>query len=182
MRWADALRRSGHRVTAPTRAVLSALFAADAPTTAEQIADGLGGRLPTLDFTLVDRNLERVEQLGFVGHVHLGHGLGLYALARDGDSEYLGCEQCGRVTAVDTADLDPVRETVRRTFGYDVRFSDFPLHGHCPGLRGQPHEGGRSGRTPGTAERPSAQWPGRTRTRRGLQGQVTERPGRSPCS
>jgi len=70
MRWADALRRSGHRVTAPSRAVLSALFAADAPTTAEQIADGLGRRLPTLDFTLVDRNLERVEQLGFVGHVH----------------------------------------------------------------------------------------------------------------
>jgi Fe2+ or Zn2+ uptake regulation protein len=59
---------------------------------------------------LVDRNLERVEQLGFVGHVHLGHGLGLHALARDGDSQYLGCEQCGRVTAVDTADLDPVRE------------------------------------------------------------------------
>ena len=136
MRWANALRRSGHRVTAPTRAVLSALFAADAPTTAEQIADGLGSRLPALDFTSVDRNLVRVEQLGFVSQVRLGRGPGLYALARDGGSESLGCEQCGRVTAVDSADLDPVR----------------------------------------------GQWPGRTRTRRGLQGQVTERPGRSPCS
>jgi Fur family ferric uptake transcriptional regulator len=95
--------------------VLSALFAADAPTTAEQIANGLGGRLPTLDLSSVARDLERVEQLGFVGHVHLDRGPGRYALARDGDSEYLGCEQCGRVTAVDTADLDPVRETVRRT-------------------------------------------------------------------
>jgi Fur family transcriptional regulator, ferric uptake regulator len=129
---ADALRRSGHRVTAPTRAVLSALFAADAPITAEQIADGLGGRLPPLDLTSVYRNLERLEQLGVVSHVHLGHGPGLYALARDGDREYLVCEQCGRVTAVDTVELDPVRETVRRTFGYDVRFSHFPLHGHCP--------------------------------------------------
>jgi Fur family ferric uptake transcriptional regulator len=89
----------------------------------------------------VYRNLERLEQLGVVSHVHLGHGPGLYALARDGDREYLVYEQCGRATAVDTAELDPVRETVRRTFGYDVRFSHFPLHGHCPDCAGNRTKG-----------------------------------------
>jgi Fe2+ or Zn2+ uptake regulation protein len=37
----EALRESGHRVTAPARAVLDALFAADAPVSVEQIASGV---------------------------------------------------------------------------------------------------------------------------------------------
>jgi Fur family ferric uptake transcriptional regulator len=127
----DALRCAGHRVTTPAKTVLHALFAADGPVSAEQIADGLGGEFPTLELTSVYRNLERLEQLGVVSHVHLTHGPGLYALARDGDSEYLVCEQCGRVTAVEPAQLDPLREQIRGAFGYHVRFSHFPLHGHC---------------------------------------------------
>ena len=127
----DALRRAGHRVTTPAKTVLQALFAADRPISAEQIADGLGGKFPTLELTSVYRNLERLEQLGVVSHVHLAHGPGLYALARDGDSEYLVCEDCGRVTTVEPAQLDPIRETIRDKFGYQVRFSHFPLHGHC---------------------------------------------------
>jgi Fur family transcriptional regulator, ferric uptake regulator len=127
----DALRRAGHRVTTPTRTVLDALFASDRPISAEQIAEGLDGRLPTLELTSVYRNLERLEQLGVVSHVHVTHGPGLYALARDGDREYLVCERCGRVTTVEPAELDPIRDTVHDKFGYDVRFSHFPLHGHC---------------------------------------------------
>jgi Fur family ferric uptake transcriptional regulator len=128
---AAALRRAGHRVTGPARIVLRALFAADGPVSAEQIADGLGGTLPSLEVTSVYRNLERLERLGVVSHVHLTHGPGLYALARDGDREYLVCEECGRVTEADPAQLDPLRELVRSQFGYEVRFSHFPLHGHC---------------------------------------------------
>jgi len=34
-----------------------------------------------------------------------------------------------------------MRETVRRTFGYDVRFGRFPLHGHCPDCAGNRTKG-----------------------------------------
>jgi len=128
---ADALRRAGHRVTTPTRTVLEALFASGEPVSAEQIADGLDGQLPTLELTSVYRNLERLEQLGVVSHVHVTHGAGLYALARDGDREYLVCERCGRLTSVEPAELDPIRDAISDQFGYHVRFSHFPLHGHC---------------------------------------------------
>jgi Fur family ferric uptake transcriptional regulator len=128
---AAALRDAGHRVSAPARLVLDALFVADGPVSAERIADGLGGRLRPLDVTSVYRNLERLEALGVVSHVHLGHGPGLYALSRGGEHEYLVCESCGRVTRVERAALDPVRETVRRAFGYRARFSHFPIHGQC---------------------------------------------------
>ena len=46
-------------------------------------------RDPSLERTSVYRNLERLEALGVVSHVHVGHGPGLYALARGGDQEYL---------------------------------------------------------------------------------------------
>ena len=119
-----ALRRSGHRVTMPAKAVLQALFAASGPLAAEQLA-------PELEPASVYRNLERLQQLGVVTHVHAGHGPGRYVLARGGEREYLVCERCARLTAVDPAALDEVRERVREAFGYEARFTHFPIHGLC---------------------------------------------------
>jgi Fur family ferric uptake transcriptional regulator len=121
-----ALRRAGHRVTMPAKAVLEALFAAPGPLAAEQLA-------PELEPASVYRNLERLQQLGVVSHVHAGHGPGRYVLARGGAREYLVCERCGRLTAVDPAQLDEVRERVREAFGYEARFTHFPIHGLCAG-------------------------------------------------
>src|SRR4051812_9806251 len=104
----QALRGAGHRVSAATRGVLERLFAADGPRSAEQLAGD------DLELTSVYRNLERLEELGAVRHVHFGHGPGLYALVRKGEREYLVCDVCGRVTAVEPAGLDPVRELLRR--------------------------------------------------------------------
>ena len=119
-----ALRRAGHRVTTPARTVLEALFAAAEPLAAERIA-------PRLEPASVYRNLERLQQLGVVTHVHAGHGPGRYVLARGGPREYLVCERCGRVTSVEPAQLDEVRERVRAMSGYEARFTHFPIHGLC---------------------------------------------------
>ena len=64
-------------------------------------------------------------------HVHLGHGPGLYALEGGGRSEYLVCERCSRVDTVEAQELDRVRADVRERFGYEVRFSHFPIVGLC---------------------------------------------------
>jgi len=128
-----ALRANHLRVSAARRLVLEALYAADGPVSAEQIADGLDGRLPTSDLASVYRNLETLEQVGLVGHVHLGHGPGLYALAGAGEREYLSCERCGAHLAVPPTALDGVREVLRETLGWDARFTHFPVVGRCPG-------------------------------------------------
>ncbi|MDW5593874.1 transcriptional repressor [Conexibacter stalactiti] len=126
-----ALRAAGHRVSRAARTVLAALFAAERPVAAEQIADGLGGDLPALELTSVYRNLERLEQLGVVSHVHVGHSPGLYSLVRDGDPEYIVCDGCGAVVTADHAALEPVRAAVREAFGYEASFTHFPMHGRC---------------------------------------------------
>lgn len=127
----DALRARGLRVSSARRLVLEALFAADGPVSADLIAAGLDGRLPRSDLTSVYRNLESFEEIGLVRHVHLGHGPGLYALAGRAGPEYLVCESCDRITALDPSALDRVRDELQSEFGFEARFSHFPIVGLC---------------------------------------------------
>jgi Fur family ferric uptake transcriptional regulator len=126
-----ALRERGVRLTAARRLVLEGLFAADRPVSADQLAGGLDGAIAPSDLASVYRNLETLERMGLVRHVHLGHGPGLYALAGHEEREYLLCESCGRLVALSPAELDPVRNQVRERFGFEARFDHFPLSGRC---------------------------------------------------
>jgi Fur family ferric uptake transcriptional regulator len=121
-----ALRARGLRLSGPRRRVLEALFAADGPVSADRIADETG-----VDPASVYRNLETLEANGVVQHVHLGHGPGLHALAGPREREYLYCEACGRVRAVEPAELDGVRAEIRARFGFDARFTHFAIGGLC---------------------------------------------------
>jgi Fur family ferric uptake transcriptional regulator len=127
---AAALRERGGRLTTPRRLVLQALFATDDLVPDERIAAGTDTGIP-LDLTSVYRNLERLEQLGVVRHIHVGHGPGVYGLLSHGEREYLVCEVCGKVTPADAEQLDRVRAVIREQFGYEVRFTHFPIHGRC---------------------------------------------------
>jgi Fe2+ or Zn2+ uptake regulation protein len=126
------LRRGGHRVSTSRRQVIEALYAADAPVTADEIASGLDGRLAVSDAASVYRTLELLERIGLVRHVHLGHGPGRYAPASAGARDYFVCERCDEVRAADPRALEPVREAIARAFGWRVRFSHFPIAGLCP--------------------------------------------------
>ncbi|MFL5912883.1 MAG: Fur family transcriptional regulator [Gaiellaceae bacterium] len=123
------MRRRGLRLSSARRLVLEALFAADGPVTADELAGGLGGRVPCSDLASAYRNLETLEQLGLVHHVHACHGPGLYALARG--REYVMCERCGDLRALPPAALAPVREALREALGYEASFTHFPLVARC---------------------------------------------------
>lgn len=135
------LRDRGLRLSTARRLVLETLFAADGPVSAEHISRHL-----PLELSSVYRNLELLESHGLVRHMHLGHGPGLYALRGGGEQEYLYCEHCGAVSAVGPRELDLVREHIRQRFGYEARFSHFPIVGTCSACAG-PSQGARvSGR------------------------------------
>ena len=125
------LRAHGMRVSAARRLVIEALFATQEPVSAEQIAEGLGGRLPGSDIASVYRNLDTLERIGLVRHYHAGHGPGLYAPAAHDDREHLVCEVCGKATTVDADELEPARELIHERFGFEAHFSHFPIVGRC---------------------------------------------------
>jgi Fur family ferric uptake transcriptional regulator len=124
-----ALRARGLRLSGARRQVLEALYATDQPLSAEQIAEG-SGALPASDLASVYRNLETLERLGLVQHVHLGHGAGRYVRAGR-EREYLVCERCGANRAVEPEELDGVRAAVAAATGFQARFSHFPIVGLC---------------------------------------------------
>jgi Fur family transcriptional regulator, ferric uptake regulator len=126
-----ALRHRGLRLSAARRLVLEALFAAGRPATAEEIAGGVGGRVPSSDLASVYRNLEVLERLGLVRHLHLGHGAGLYA-PTGSRHEVVACERCGRHAVLPPKLADALRAAVRRTVGYEPRFSHLALPALCP--------------------------------------------------
>jgi Fur family ferric uptake transcriptional regulator len=126
------MRERGLRVSAARRLVVEALLVADGPMSAEQIAQGIGGRVPSSDIASVYRNLQAFQDIGLVRHVHLGHGPGLHALAVAGEREYLTCERCADYRSVTPEELAPVRELIERQFGYRASFTHFPIVGLCP--------------------------------------------------
>jgi Fur family ferric uptake transcriptional regulator len=130
VRW---LRGSGLRLSTPRRLVLEALFDAEGPVAAAHLS-----RTLSLDESSVYRNLELLERHGVVRHLHLGHSPGLYVLAREHEVEYLYCESCAKVVAVAPARLDPVRERIRREFGYTPSFTHFAIVGTCESCTASP--------------------------------------------
>lgn len=122
------LRAKGLRVSASRRQILATLYAERRPMSAEELAaDG--------DLASTYRNLDVLEEIGLVRHVHLGHGPGLYSLD---DVEFVTCERCGAYEAVEHARLDQARELIERETGYRPRFTHFPLVGTCPRCHAHP--------------------------------------------
>ena len=124
-----AVRAHGLRLSGARRVVLEALYATEDPLSAEEIAEGIGA-LPVSDLASVYRNLETLERLGLVQHVHLGHGAGRYVRAGR-EREYVVCERCGANRALPPEQLDGVRRAVREATGFSARFSHFPIVGLC---------------------------------------------------
>jgi Fur family ferric uptake transcriptional regulator len=128
-----ALRTRGMRVSASRRALLEALFAAPGPRTAEQLAG-------ELDLASVYRNLDQLEAVGLVRHVHVGHGPGRYALATPLAHGYVACEECGRHAPMPPDALHAVRAAVRSATGFTSDFTHFPIIGRCPDCLPHPRE------------------------------------------
>lgn len=122
------LREDGGRVSTSRRALLQVLFDADSPLSVEQLA---ARSVPPLDVPSTYRTLERLEHVGLVRHVHLGHGPGLYELTSESEREYAWCESCGKAASLVPDKLDDARAAIERSIGYRPRFSHFPLVGLC---------------------------------------------------
>ena len=120
----NTVRAHGLRVSSARRCVLESLMAAERPLTAEEIAGGA-------DVASVYRNLETLEAIGIVRHVHLGHGPGRYAPAGRQD-DLAACERCGACAVLPRDTAAAIRGAVRDAVGFEPFFHHFPLAGLCP--------------------------------------------------
>lgn len=144
-----AVRQGGMRLSTARRLVLEALFAANGPISAVHLSQTL-----SIDETSVYRNLEMLERHGLIRHVHLGHGPGLYALVGRHEVEYLYCERCDKVTSATSDQLDPIRKSIKKRFGYEARFTHFPIVGLCEHCAATPLPAASPDREPTSTDEP----------------------------
>jgi Fur family ferric uptake transcriptional regulator len=141
------LRAHGDRVTASRRAVVEALVAGDHHVTADEIVarvtatagraatgedcggeDGRGGD-PEAHRATVYRTLDRLEELGVVSHVHLGHGPSTFHLD-ERPHHHAVCASCGAVVEVPLDALDDLASRLRDDHGFELS-QHFALTGRC---------------------------------------------------
>jgi Fur family ferric uptake transcriptional regulator len=119
----NTVRSHGMRVSTARREVLESLVAAAEPLTAEELAGHA-------DLASTYRNLETLESIGIVRHVHLGHGPGRYELS-ERSAGWATCEACGRSTPLPSPALRAIRLAVREAAGFEAAFTHFPIVGRC---------------------------------------------------
>ena len=122
---AARLRERGLRNT-PQRAQVLAAVRELGHATPEQISESV----PGVDVTTVYRNLEVLEDLGFVKHAHLGHGAASYRPAED-DHVHVVCHQCGAVVDAPPDLVDALATRLQAERGFVLDRSHFTVFGSC---------------------------------------------------
>ena len=93
------LREKGLRLT-PQRELVLAAVRELGHATPEQVAEKVRATHPGINLSTVYRNLETLENVGFVQHSHLGHGGVRYHASTEDIHAHLNCEKCGVIIEV----------------------------------------------------------------------------------
>jgi Fe2+ or Zn2+ uptake regulation protein len=125
---------AGGRRTASRQAIVEAVVGASGHLTAEQIADEVQARFPSVNLSTVYRTLDALEELRVVDHVHLGHGRAVYHLT-DQAHQHLFCESCERVEEIPVTKLQPLFGMLERQYGFELDRRHFAIVGRCRSCR-----------------------------------------------
>jgi len=126
----ELLRSMGHRVTTPRRFLIRCLIEAGGHRTAVELAAEVHGRAPDVHISTIYRNLEELERLGVIEHVHLGHGAATYHLASEHHG-HLVCSDCGVIVEVPDELFRSLERSARAKYGFAIDAHHFATLGRC---------------------------------------------------
>ena len=135
---ADEIRSKGRRMTVQRRLVLDALQRARHHTTAEEIARQIRARHPQIDPSTVYRNLEALEELGYVTHTHLDDRVTRWHRADSHPHGHLVCRVCGSETEVRMPVLEAMARRVRTDYRFEPDLAHSAIVGVCRRCRDVP--------------------------------------------
>lgn len=138
-RWIEvadaALRRAGHRASAPRGAVLELIARQECVLSAHEIAAELRRRRRKVGIATVYRTLELLEELKLVQRLDVGGGSARYEPALPSGEHHhhhLVCDSCGRVTPFEDAGLERAIDALAVRLDHRVGDHDVILRGRCP--------------------------------------------------
>jgi Fur family transcriptional regulator, ferric uptake regulator len=135
---AAAVALTGHRVTAPRKAVASLIADRQGHfTAADLLADAKRQRL-RLGRATVFRSLELFTELGALERLDLPSGEHAYIACEPEHHHHVVCRSCGRSVEVEDSGLQSVVAEIARRSGYVIDTHRLELFGLCP-LHRDPH-------------------------------------------
>lgn len=128
---ADRVRSLGKRMTVQRRLVLEALDRARHHTTAEEIAARIRRQHPQIDPSTVYRNLEALEELGYVTHTHFEDRVTRWHRADAERHGHLVCRSCAAEIEVPMTMLEPLARRLRAEHGFTADLAHSAVVGIC---------------------------------------------------
>ena len=136
MNWEDTLSGAGYRITAPRRAVMEVLRAAEAPLSPRQICTRGDSLHPRLGLTTVYRTVALLEDLGVIQRVHRSNGCHAYVATSPGHRHHVVCQACGRTAEFPGSDdVASLIHNVEKSTRFRVEGHLLQLFGLCPDCR-----------------------------------------------
>ncbi len=129
-----ALRKVGHRITLPRRALLETLICEHGPFTAEELHKRLPAGL--CDLVTVYRSLGALEETDLVRRCDFGDGSYRYEFnTGENHHHHIICRQCGSVRTLDVCFADGLERLVRQ-MGYAQVTHTLEIFGVCVACQG----------------------------------------------
>lgn len=138
MTLAESVRASGRRLTLQRQLVLEAVQRARHHVTADEIARRVRARYPRIGPSTVYRNLEALEELGYVIHTHLDDRVTRWHRADTPPHGHLVCRSCGGETEVRTAVLEAMARRIRADYRFEADLAHSAIVGVCRRCRDVP--------------------------------------------
>lgn len=125
-----ALTSGGGRVTSARRIVVEILLEVGGHISAQELAERVHQRDPSIHLATVYRTLDALERQGVVSHLHLGHSGAVFHLADD-SHYHLFCTECGDVTSVPEELFLESLAAIERRYGFRPTLNHFAIIGVC---------------------------------------------------
>jgi Fur family transcriptional regulator, ferric uptake regulator len=130
----SVLRRAGHRLTGPRRAVAELISERQGHFTAAELLDELRARRSRVGRATVFRSLDLLIDLDALERLDLPSGEHAYVACEPlrQHHHHVVCSVCGRSTEVGDCGMQAVATEAGRRTGYRIEEHRLELYGSCP--------------------------------------------------
>jgi len=125
------LSELGYRMTPQRVMIVSAIENSDNHISAEEIYAQVIAKYSYVNISTVYRTLEMLKRLGLVTETDLGEGRVRYHPAGKGHHHHLVCRECGTTIDLDESVLSPVKEVLRKKYGFIADLRHLAIFGRC---------------------------------------------------
>ncbi len=127
----DEIRAQGRRMTVQRGMVLDTVQRARHHITAEEIARRVRAKHPQIDPSTVYRNLEALEELGYVTHSHVDDRVTRWHRAEVAPHGHLVCRSCGDEAEIGPAVLEAMARRLRADHAFEADLAHSAIVGIC---------------------------------------------------